>query len=505
MAIVLQVCFGKRGRVVGMHEAGTERPPPAPPAFQYNVPVTHAGGPRAPRIAGEGERHEGTAMQQAARTIGIGIIGLGTVGGGVARLIASHHDDYVRGYGIDLAVARACSRRAESADACGIDRARFTTDWREVVADPAVDIVVELIGGEHPATEIYEAAFAAGKHVVTANKALLGRHVERLARLAHDAGVQIKCEAAAAGGIPVVNALEHNLVGNRILTIAGIMNGTTNYILSRMATEGAGYDEVLADAQRLGYAEADPSADVDGFDAASKTAILASIGFHTRVTTDDVFQQGIRKISAEDIAVAADLGYAIKLLGIARQTEAGVEARVHPTMIPAAHQLAAVSGAMNAVYVVGDAVGETMFYGAGAGSFPTASAVVGDIFSLAEPLSRGEQPLPEMEPYGAMTRVLPIEELSNRFYVRLRILDTVGALAPVVNAFSQAGISISQINQLETEVDGACSVVFVTHEAGEAAMEGACRALEALPGVREVANVIRIEDVDAWTEGAMAN
>ena len=365
--------------------------------------------------------------------------------------------------------------------------------------------MVELIGGEHPATEIYEAAFAAGKHVVTANKALLGRHVERLAKLAHDAGVQIKCEAAAAGGIPVVNALEHTLVGNKILTIAGILNGTTNYILSRMASEGADYADVLADAQRLGYAEADPSADVDGFDAASKTAIMASIGFHTRVTTDEVYQQGIRQVSAEDIAVAADMGYTIKLLGIARMTAAGVEARVHPTMIPNGHQLAAVSGAMNAVYVVGDAVGETMFYGAGAGRFPTASAVVGDIFSLAEPMSRGEDPLPEIEPFGAVVPVLPIEELSNRFYVRLRVLDRVGALAPVVDAFAQAGISISQINQLEVGEDGACSVVFITHEAREADMTAACQELEKLDAVRSVANVIRIEDTSKWLEGAMEN
>ena len=439
------------------------------------------------------------------RTVNIGIIGLGTVGGGVARLILSHHDDYVKSYGIDLNVKRGCALDTAAGEACGITGDAFTTDWRDIVNDPDIDIVVELIGGEHPATEIYEAAFANGKHVVTANKALLGRHVERLAGLAREAGVQLRCEAAAAGGIPVVEALEHSFMGNRILTIAGIMNGTTNYILSRMTAEGSSFADVLADAQRLGYAEADPTADVDGFDAASKTAILASISFHTRVTTDDVYQQGIRKISAEDIAVARELGYTIKLLGIARNTPEGVETRVHPTMIPSTHQLAAVSGAMNAVYVVGDAVGETMFYGAGAGSFPTASAVVGDIFALAEPLSRGEKPLAEVKPYDHVLPVLPIEKLTNSFYVRLRIADEVGALAPVVAAFAEAGISISQINQLETETDGACSVVFITHEASEADMEKAEAALTALPGVREVANVIRIENIARWTEGVFAN
>lgn len=447
-------------------------------------------------------------MQAAKRSIGIGIIGLGTVGGGVAQLLLTHRADYVSAYGIDIDVRRGCALDIGMARAAGLPDDRFTSDWHDVVADPTVDIVVELIGGEHPATEIYEAAFAAGKHVVTANKALLGRHVERLAKLAHDAGVQIKCEAAAAGGIPVVNALEHTLVGNKILTIAGILNGTTNYILSRMASEGADYADVLADAQRLGYAEADPSADVDGFDAASKTAIMASIGFHTRVTTDEVYQQGIRQVSAEDIAVAADMGYTIKLLGIARMTAAGVEARVHPTMIPNGHQLAAVSGAMNAVYVVGDAVGETMFYGAGAGRFPTASAVVGDIFSLAEPMSRGEDPLPEIEPFGAVVPVLPIEELSNRFYVRLSVRDVVGALSQTVDVFARHGISISLVNQLDSEgagEDGACTVVFLTHEASEAAMAKAEEELAALECVDEVANVIRIEDVERWTEGAMAN
>ena len=439
------------------------------------------------------------------RTVNVGIIGLGTVGGGVARLILSHHDDYVASYGIDLNVKRGCALDRDAAAAVGITGDAFTDDWHDVVSDPDIDIVVELIGGEHPATEIYEAAFAAHKHVVTANKALLGRHVERLAGLAREAGVQLRCEAAAAGGIPVVNAIEHSLMGNHFLTVAGILNGTTNYILSRMASEGLDYGEVLTDAQRLGYAEADPSADVDGFDAASKTAILASMSFHTRVTTDDVYQQGIRKVSAEDIAVARDLGYTIKLLGIARNTAEGVEARVHPTMIPSTHQLAAVSGAMNAVYVVGDAVGETMFYGAGAGSFPTASAVVGDIFALAEPLSRGEQPLAEVEPFGHVLPLRKIEDLSNRFYVRLRINDEVGSLAPAVAVFSEAGISISQINQLETESDGACSVVFITHEARESAMAEALAKLEASDGVREVANVIRIEDISKWTEGVFAN
>ena len=446
-------------------------------------------------------------MQDNLRTVNVGLIGLGTVGGGVARTILSHHDRYLDAYNIDLQIARACGLVWEQAEAAGITPEQFTSDWHDVVSDESVDIVVELIGGEHPATEIYEAAFAAGKHVVTANKALLGRHVESFARAAREHGVQLKCEASCGGGIPIVSTLERDLVGNEILTIAGILNGTTNYILSRMEAEGADYADVLADAQAKGYAEADPSADVDGFDAASKTAILASIGFSSRVTTDDVYQQGIRTITAEDISVAHDLGYTIKLLGIARNTAEGVDVRVHPTMIPLDHQLAKVSGAMNAVYVVGDAVGETMFYGAGAGSFPTASAVVGDILTLSEQISRGVAPLPESEPFSRNKPIRSMDELETKYYIRLRVADRVGALAEAVDVFAKHDISISLINQLEdgNSDSNACSVIFLTHKALEKNVQDAAAALAASDCVSEVANVLRIEDVDAWTDGVMAN
>ncbi|CDD86358.1 homoserine dehydrogenase [Collinsella sp. CAG:289] len=446
-------------------------------------------------------------MQDNLRTVNVGLIGLGTVGGGVARTILSHHDRYLDAYNIDLKIARACGLVWEQAEAAGITPEQFTSDWHDVVSDENVDIVVELIGGEHPATEIYEAAFAAGKHVVTANKALLGRHVESFARAAREHGVQLKCEASCGGGIPIVSTLERDLVGNEILTIAGILNGTTNYILSRMEAEGADYADVLADAQAKGYAEADPSADVDGFDAASKTAILASIGFSSRVTTDDVYQQGIRTISAEDISVAHDLGYTIKLLGIARNTAEGVDVRVHPTMIPLDHQLAKVSGAMNAVYVVGDAVGETMFYGAGAGSFPTASAVVGDILTLSEQISRGVAPLPESEPFSRNKPIRSMDELETKYYIRLRVADRIGALAEAVDVFAKHDISISLINQLEdgNSDSNACSVIFLTHKALEKNVQDAAVALAASDCVSEVANVLRIEDVDAWTDGVMAN
>ena len=447
-------------------------------------------------------------MQPSTRTVNVGIIGLGTVGGGVYRLITTHAERYRKNLGIDLRIARVCNRSEKRAHELGIDPEQFTSDWHDVVSDPSIDIVVEVIGGEHPATEIFEQSFAAGKHVVTANKALLGRHMEKLSAAARAAGVQLRCEASCGGGIPIVNTLEHDLSGNEVITVAGIVNGTTNYILSRMAEEGLGYEEVLADAQRLGYAEADPTADVDGLDAASKIAILSSIGFATRITTDDVHAQGIRAISAQDIEVARKLGYAIKMLAIGHRTDSGIDVRVHPAMIPASHPLAGVSGAMNAVYVVGDAVGETMFYGAGAGSFPTASAVVGDILSLSEQISRGVAPLPEIEPYGHNLAFKPMDELQTKYYVRLKVADRVGALSETVDIFAKHNISISLINQVEdgkSGVSDACSVIFLTHRALEKDVQAAAAELASVDCVAEVANVLRIEDVEAWTEGVMAN
>ena len=426
-------------------------------------------------------------MQQSDRAMGIGLIGLGTVGGGVFRLVESHADDY-RARGIDVRIARACCRDAARAAELGVDPATYTADWREVVSDPDVDVVIEVIGGEHPAKEIALEAISAGKHVVTANKALLGRHMDEIAGAASRAGVQLRCEAACAGGIPIVSALEHDLTGNRVLTVAGIVNGTTNYILSRMADEGLGYEEVLADAQRLGYAEADPTADVDGIDAASKIAILSSIAFATRIATDDVYTEGIRKVSALDISAATELGCAIKMLAVARRTEQGVDVRVHPAMIPAAHQLAGVSGAMNAVFVVGDAVGETMFYGAGAGAFPTASAVVGDVMALAEASRAGVPALPEPEPFGRELPVRDIRDLTARYFVRL-----AGGAVGAAEALDRRGIAVER----ELVLDGG-AVALVTGPVREGELSAA------LDGV-DAANVIRIEDMGSWTAGVYAN
>ncbi len=423
-------------------------------------------------------------------TVGIGVIGLGTVGGGVVRLLQRHKEHYQASYGVDLQLVRACARTASRAEELGLAPGVFTTDWR--------------VGGDHPSTEIVEAAFAAGKHVVTANKSMLAHDMGRMAGLAHDAGVQLKCEAAAAGGIPIVEALERSFAGNEVLTIAGIVNGTTNYMLTRMEREGLSFDEVLADAQRLGYAEADPTADVDGWDAAAKMAILATIGFNTRVTLEDVATvEGIRSVTPEDIAFARQFGYRVKLLGVARKTPSGLDVRVHPAMIPERHQLASVEGVFNAVYVVGDAVGETMLYGAGAGSFPTASAVMGDILSLATPLAHGERPSTEAAPYARVLPMRSMDDLHDRYFVRLSLEDRPGILGEVAAVFAAHGVSLANVSQPTPAPGESTTLIVVTHLAREADVRAACSEIERLPDVHGPVATIRVEDTGAWTREAL--
>ena len=435
----------------------------------------------------------------------VAILGFGTVGSGVAEVLSKNSQGIARRSGGEIQVKYILDVR-DFPDSPFKDC--FVKDFSIIENDPEVDVVVETIGGAKVALEFTTRALKAGKSVVSSNKELVATHGYELLQLAKANGVSYLFEASVGGGIPILRPLTNCLAANEVEQITGILNGTTNYILSRMDAEGADYADVLADAQAKGYAEADPSADVDGFDAASKTAILASIGFGTRVTTDDVYQQGIRTIGAEDITQARELGYTIKLLGIARNTDAGVDVRVHPTLIPADHMLAKVNGAMNAVYVVGDAAGETMFYGAGAGSFPTASAVVGDILSLSEQISRGVAPLPEIEPYGHNLAFKPMDELQTKYYVRLKVADRVGALSETVDIFAKHNISISLINQVEdgkSGVSDACSVIFLTHRALEKDVQAAAAELASVDCVAEVANVLRIEDVEAWTEDVMAN
>ncbi len=362
-----------------------------------------------------------------------------------------------------------------------------------VIDDPSIDIVIELIGGTGVAREVVLAALNSGKSVVTANKALLASHGEEVMQAAEANGVDVLFEASVGGGIPIIGPLKHSLTSNEVQTVMGIVNGTTNYMLTRMASDGLDYATALAEAQAKGFAEADPTADVDGLDAAAKIAILCSIAFNSRVVMSQVPAEGIRGIAPEDIAYAAEMGYTIKLLAIGRRTPEGVDVRVHPTMIPNAHPLASVNGVYNAIYVVGDAVGETMFFGEGAGSLPAASAVVGDLIEEARRIQTGCAPLVGC----TCTEKLPVRdiaELETEYYVRLAVADQPGVLAAVATVFGEHGVSIGSVIQKRAE-GGVAQIVYVTHLAREADVRSALAEIESLDVVTSIAAVIRVEEL----------
>jgi homoserine dehydrogenase len=428
------------------------------------------------------------------RTVRIGLIGLGTVGSGVVEILRRHREDFVRRAGVDLQIVRAADRDPARATALGIDAAAFTTEAADVIADPNVDIVIELIGGTGVAKHVVLDALRAGKSVVTANKALMASSGQEVMDAAAAAGVDIMFEASVGGGIPIIGPLKHSLVSNEILAVAGIVNGTTNYMLTRMADDGLDYASALAEAQARGFAEADPTADVDGHDAAAKIAILASIAFNSRVTVDRVPVEGIRHITPADIAYAREMGYAIKLMAIARRTEGGIDVRVHPAMIPHTHPLASVSGVYNAIYVTGDAVGETMFFGEGAGSLPAASAVVGDVIEVARHIDSSCLNLVGCTCNESL-EVRDIAELEARYFIRFAVADKPGVLAAVASKFGEHGVSIASVIQKRVRESGDAEIVYVTHSAAEHAVRSALADIEQLDVVTEVAAVIRVEDL----------
>jgi homoserine dehydrogenase len=404
------------------------------------------------------------------RTINVGIIGLGTVGSGVVQILQRHRADFLRDQGVDLNILAVASHSDAQAKEMGL-LDRFSQDGMDLIANPDVDIVVELVGGTTFAKDYIVAALKAGKHVVTANKAVMATSGYEILELAGEHHVDLAFEASVGGGIPIIGVLRNSLIGNRIESVMGIVNGTTNYILSKMASEGADYADALAQAQALGFAEADPSADVDGYDAAAKTAILTTLAYNTDVTLDDVYTEGITKITKLDIQIAGELGYAIKLLAIANRCENGLDMRAHPALVKKDHQLASVDGVMNAVYVVGDAVGETMYYGAGAGSLPAASAVVGDIIEVAQRIAYDVH-----KPYIRFgTENLPIVPLADTvqsYYLRLPVADQAGMVAKTAEAFAAQDISIAQMLQHRSE-GGKAQLIYLTHPAQEAKIEAA--------------------------------
>ncbi len=431
-------------------------------------------------------------MPNSPRPLSIGIAGLGTVGGGVLTMLRQNADLIAARAGRPIAVTAVSARDRGRDRGVPLTGLRWYDDPVALAADSGVDVVVEVIGGsEGSAKALVEAAIVAGKPVVTANKALLAVHGAALAAAAEQAGVVLAFEAAVAGGIPVIKALREGLAGNRISRVAGILNGTCNYILTVMRERGREFAEVLVDAQKLGYAEADPAFDVDGIDAAHKLAILAALAFGRPVDFGSVYVEGIRRVSALDIAFAGELGYRIKLLGIARATDAGIETRVHPCMVPHTAPIARVDGVFNAVVAEGDFVGRVMLEGRGAGAGPTASAVVADLIDIA----RGRATPVWGAASGALSAApsVPMESHVGAYYLRLMVVDRPGVIADVTAVLRDAGISLESMLQRGRSPGEAVPVVLVTHETGEAAMRAAIARIAALGAVLEPPALIRIE------------
>ncbi|MFQ1001495.1 homoserine dehydrogenase [Modestobacter sp. SSW1-42] len=423
----------------------------------------------------------------------VALLGCGTVGGAVLRLLSEQSGDLAARVGRPIEVAGVAVRRPDRHPDVPADL--LTTDALGLVTRADVDLVVEVIGGIEPARSLLLAAMAAGKSVVSANKTLLADDGVALHAAAADGGVDLYYEAAVAGAIPLLRPLRESLAGDQLRRVVGIVNGTTNYILSRMAETGAGFGEALAEATELGYAEADPTADVDGFDAAAKAAILASLAFHSPVTAADVYREGISAVSATDVARAAEIGCTVKLLAIcervagAEGADDAVAVRVHPAMIPTTHPLAAVGGAFNAVFVEAEAAGELMFYGRGAGGEPTASAVLGDLVAVARNRLAGAAG-PGTTGYAGLT-VRPMAETPTRYHVSLDVADVPGVLATVAQEFAAHGVSIATVRQ-----DGhgdAATLVIVTHRAPDAALATTVEKLRGMPAVRGVTSVLRVE------------
>ncbi|MGH8907317.1 MAG: homoserine dehydrogenase [Egibacteraceae bacterium] len=417
----------------------------------------------------------------------VGLLGCGTVGSGVVRLLDEHAAQIEARLGARLVLGPVAVRSLTKDR--GVRVGWLTADPHEVTTDPTIDIVVEVMGGIEPARGLIAEALTAGKSVVTANKELMSTLGAELLALARGKGVRLEYEAAVAGGIPIIKPLRESLAGDRVRKILGILNGTTNYMLTRMSEDGVQFGEALAEAQRLGYAERDPSADVEGYDAAAKAAILASIAFDTRVVAGDVYREGITRVSATDIAHAARMGYVIKLLAIAQDYDGEIGVRVHPALLPADHPLSSVRDSFNAVFVEADAVGELMFYGRGAGSLPTASAVLGDLVTVARAMLSGERPM--NGPPASCRPIRGMDEVIVQYYILLDVADEPGVLAEIASEFGVHRVSIKSVWQ-----DGAgesAQLLLITHAAKESGVQATLRALRALPVVRRVASVMRVE------------
>jgi len=434
------------------------------------------------------------------KPINVGLLGIGTVGGGTWAVLSRNREEISRRAGRDIRISVVADKEVEKAKKLTGGKARVTADAFAVVRDPEVDIVIELIGGTTVAKELVLAAIENGKHVVTANKALLATHGNEIFAAALKKGVMVAFEGAVAGGIPIIKALREGLTANRIEWIAGIINGTSNFILSEMRDKGLPFETVLAQAQRLGYAEADPAFDIDGVDAAHKLTIMAAIAFGIPMQFDKCYKEGISKLTQADIRYAEQLGYRIKLLGIAKHVKEGIELRVHPTLVPARRLIANVEGVMNAVLVKGDAVGQTLYYGAGAGAEPTGSAVVADLVDITrlhtvDPEHRVPHLAFQPDRMSSL-QVLPMEEVVTSYYLRMQVADRPGVLADITRILADASISIDAMVQREpAEGEQQVDIIMLTHQTREKSINTAIGKIEKLPVVTGKVTRIRLEEL----------
>ena len=436
-------------------------------------------------------------------SLNVGLLGWGTVGTGVSKILVNQNELISQNAGVQLRLTRIAKRTLPTSNTgFQLPSECFTTEPAEVVDNPDIDIVVELIGGVTDARRLIALAIRNGKHVVTANKALLAEHGFELFQLASKHKVSLNFEASTAGGIPIIKTLKESFAANRIQSIYGIINGTCNYILTQMHEKGADFDEVLREAQTLGYAEADPMLDIEGIDAAQKLTLLTALAYGFNIPLRDVYTEGVTRITQKEIQHAHELGYVIKLLAIAKRNKDKIEARVHPTMVPVRSMLANVGGAFNTVCVIGDAVGPTLFYGQGAGEMPTASAVVADIIDSAKSIcghTHAHVPRGWLSESQSDVSSCPIDGIQTRYYVRLMALDQPGVLAQVSSILSDHHISIASLIQKERhEADGTASIVMVTHEAVEKDVQAAMQKIDALDAIRRSSQLIRIEDEVAF-------
>lgn len=427
------------------------------------------------------------------KRIRVGLMGLGVVGSGVARILTEKADRIQAHLEYPVELARVLVRDPDRERSVQVPQSLITTESRDILDDPSIDIVIEVMGGETPAHGYIQEAIRKGKHVITANKEVMAKHGPELLALANQHGVDILYEASVGGGIPLIGPFQQDLAANKITSIQAIINGTTNYILTRMADQGAEFSTALAEAQSLGYAEADPTNDVEGIDAAYKLAILATLAFHLPVRPGDVYREGITKLTSRDFRYARELGYAIKLLAIAREEEGKVEARVHPTLVPQSLLMAQIGGVFNAVRVDGDLVGTVIFYGPGAGSLPTSSAVVADLIVLAKNISAGLTGRFRLREDDGKA-LSPMARVRTRYYLRMDVADNPGVLAQIASILGENQISIASVIQKEVDPEAQLAeIVIMTHQAREKDMQGALAKLRALPVVREIGGFLRAE------------